>query len=327
MIPSKIVIGGGSIAVSVSSDALYSSLDKVYVTLYKGDEIGTLDQIRPNTTSELSTDLLTPGAFIGRADLATTECDIYSTDPCHLDGDGYYYEFIDGLTYLDSAPATAKYGSRIQLSATRTGRSTTWSAIATKYNGVTWVAFKHASVTIGSASEVTNGKGVATWIEKTTARHTYKASVAETGTVWGSTSRSVRPPEATRHTRPTNASAVGRAVAAREPSVRKVLTITKKNDPNKLLGRSNGYTSAAVLYDRRVSCSDGPGADCGATIEQFASAAKASARKHYIQSILKAAPVLGKEYDSVSGRYLIRVSGDLTRTEANAMSKSVRAVL
>jgi hypothetical protein len=33
------------------------------------------------------------------------------------------------------------------------------------------------------------------------------------------------------------------------PSVRKVVTITEDNDPNCLIGRPNGYTDAAVIYD------------------------------------------------------------------------------
>lgn len=98
------------------------------------------------------------------------------------------------------------------------------------------------------------------------------------------------------------------AEAVKQPSTTKVVTITEDNDPNNLIGRPNGYVSAAVLYESSVKCDD-LGADCGATIEVFASPEEAQARSDYIQAMLKEAPVLGSEYNTVVGPALLRVSG------------------
>lgn len=117
-------------------------------------------------------------------------------------------------------------------------------------------------------------------------------------------------------TGPTDAVAAAKAMQSSATHVTKVVEITEDNDPNTLIGRSNGYVSAAVLYDSRTACSDGLGADCGAMIEQWGSHADAVQRSDYIQKILKASPVLGSEYDTVQGPFLLRVAGDLKPSQA-----------
>lgn len=99
--------------------------------------------------------------------------------------------------------------------------------------------------------------------------------------------------------------------------VTKLVTITADNDPNNLIGRPNGYTAATVLYDGRASC-EKPSTDCGATIEQWPNQKDAQARADYIQGILKASPMLGSEYDYVSGNLLLRVTGKLSADQAAA---------
>lgn len=91
----------------------------------------------------------------------------------------------------------------------------------------------------------------------------------------------------------------------------KVLTITEDNDPNNLIGRPNGYDSAAVIYDAGGSC-DEPMTDCGLVIEVFSDEASAKSRGEYIQAILKGSPALGSEWDYVKGNALLRVSGKLS---------------
>jgi hypothetical protein len=95
---------------------------------------------------------------------------------------------------------------------------------------------------------------------------------------------------------------------------------TETTDPNKLLGRPNGYTAGAFINDPRV----GPiGADAApgdiqaastvsaVIIEVWPTAADAQARSDYIQGIEKTAPMMGSEYDHISGSALLRVSGIL----------------
>jgi hypothetical protein len=94
----------------------------------------------------------------------------------------------------------------------------------------------------------------------------------------------------------------------KQTTTTKILTIDENNDPNNKIGRPGGYTSAATLYDSTVTCTD-IGADCGATIEVYPTAAEAQARADYIQTILKASPVLGTEYDTPVGTALLRVTG------------------
>ena len=95
-------------------------------------------------------------------------------------------------------------------------------------------------------------------------------------------------------------------------STKKVTVLTEKTDSNNLLGRPNGYVSAAVITDAGGDTSDSdPGVSYGATVEMFDSRSATVRRSDYIQGILKDAPMLGTEYDYVRGKVLLRVSGEL----------------
>lgn len=102
-------------------------------------------------------------------------------------------------------------------------------------------------------------------------------------------------------------------------SVTKVVTITENNDPNNLIGRPNGYVSAAVLYDKSVSCTQ-VGTDCGAMIEVWPDEAAAQARSKYIQESIKSMPMLGQEYHSIKGSALLRVDGNVKPSIASTYS-------
>lgn len=119
---------------------------------------------------------------------------------------------------------------------------------------------------------------------------------------------------------PADATAIAKAIEAAVPDVTKVVRITEDNDPNDVIGRPSGYSSAAVLYDSRAKCSDGLGADCGATVEGWLTAADAKARAAYIEELLKASPLLGSEYDVVQGTYLLRVAGTIKPAKEKAYS-------
>jgi hypothetical protein len=91
-----------------------------------------------------------------------------------------------------------------------------------------------------------------------------------------------------------------------------VTVLTEKTDSNNLLGRPNGYDSAAVITDKGGDTSDpDPGVAYGATVETFESRSAAIRRSDYIQGILKDAPMLGTEYNYLEGNVLLRVSGAL----------------
>ena len=94
------------------------------------------------------------------------------------------------------------------------------------------------------------------------------------------------------------------------PSVKKVVTITEDNDPNHLIGRPNGYVSAAILYDAGTKCSS-LGASCGATVAVWPTPADAERRSAYFLGLRKDTPACGTEYHTVRGAALLRVTGQL----------------
>jgi len=114
----------------------------------------------------------------------------------------------------------------------------------------------------------------------------------------------------TTQTRVEDATAAATNIKAQVSSVVKVVSITENNDPNDKIGRPNGYTSAAVLYEKSVSCSE-LGASCGATLEVWASESQTKARAAFIQKALTDMPALGTEYDYIRGSALLRVSGEV----------------
>lgn len=131
------------------------------------------------------------------------------------------------------------------------------------------------------------------------------------------------PPSA--HARPVTIASLTAKLRAKVPEIKKVTKISERNDPNDLIGRPNGYRAAEVLFDSRVSCSSKIGADCGAMIERWPSPAAAKARMHYIQRILKAAPMLGSEYDHPVGDLLVRVAGALKPSQARVYAVAIQA--
>ena len=95
------------------------------------------------------------------------------------------------------------------------------------------------------------------------------------------------------------------------------LAYTAETDPNKMLGRPNGYTSKATFHDSRLKQRGPMDLDGGGSVEVFASADEAESRKKYIDGIGKAGAVLS-EYSWLKGAVLLRVSRELTPDQANA---------
>lgn len=107
-----------------------------------------------------------------------------------------------------------------------------------------------------------------------------------------------------------------------------VIVYTAATDPNHLLGRPGGYLSKAGFADTRINPKDAkddsPGAvDLGGDIEVFADAAGANARADYIRKAMAAMPMLGTQYEYVSGPVLLRLSQVLTPDQAAAYKKAL----
>jgi hypothetical protein len=107
------------------------------------------------------------------------------------------------------------------------------------------------------------------------------------------------------------ATASAKKIQALVPSVVRVVTITKNNDPNPIFGKPGSYVSAAVIYEKINTCTTLVVA-CGAKVEVYKSVADAAARAKYLLGMKKAGAIVGGEYDYVRGVEVLRVFGGVT---------------
>lgn len=96
----------------------------------------------------------------------------------------------------------------------------------------------------------------------------------------------------------------------------------ENTDENKLLGRPNGYLDKVAFADSRINKADVLDDDLGSvelggSVEVFENHERAQARADYITSVTKDTPAL-VEYDYVKGPVLLRLSQQLTPTQAKA---------
>jgi len=114
---------------------------------------------------------------------------------------------------------------------------------------------------------------------------------------------------------PPTAQSAAEAIKAAVPEITRLIPLTETNDSNNLLGRPGGYTAAVVLVDPRSAglCDLAkPGADCGATVEQWPDQESAQRRADYLGQIRTTMPMLGTEWTIIKDNLLLRVTGDLT---------------
>jgi hypothetical protein len=90
---------------------------------------------------------------------------------------------------------------------------------------------------------------------------------------------------------------------------------TAETDLNNLLGRPNGYEGKVNFHDNRLQSNPNFDTEGGGSLELFADADGAKARKSYIDNIGKSLPAL-VEYSFVNGRALLRLSKQLTPDQA-----------
>ena len=107
--------------------------------------------------------------------------------------------------------------------------------------------------------------------------------------------------------------------------VANVAVYTAKTDPNKLLGRSNGYASKTAFDDTRVDLSKFQKGEVprGGGVEVFDTADAAQRRGEYIAKIQQASSLLGSEYLYTSGPVLLRISGELTPEQAKGYANAL----
>jgi hypothetical protein len=114
----------------------------------------------------------------------------------------------------------------------------------------------------------------------------------------------------------------------------------ERNDPNRLLGRPQGYAQKCNWMDRRLQKDDydpadtrknGPDVDLGGSIELFDTPGMAMARRDVIDTTLTgAAGMLGSEWLWLvpeNSNLLLRVSGELTRKQATPYRTAMQKVM
>jgi hypothetical protein len=127
--------------------------------------------------------------------------------------------------------------------------------------------------------------------------------------------------------------AEGVVLALAEAGLPVELTVvyTEESDPNNRLGRPGGYTSKAAFVDTRidddeVTDSSEGSIEAGGGVEVFAEAEDAEDRSEYIQSITEEVQLLA-EYNYVEGPILLRLSRQLTPTQAEEYEAALAAVV
>ncbi|MBF8194399.1 hypothetical protein ITP53_53835 [Nonomuraea sp. K274] len=110
--------------------------------------------------------------------------------------------------------------------------------------------------------------------------------------------------------------------------VKVTVTYTEDSDPNKLLGRPNGYLSKAAFSDSRVKADGAKEGDvtAGGGVEVFADADAAEQRVDYIQAIASKSPMFG-EYTYAAGNVVVRVSKELGSSDAAAYETALGEIV
>ena len=96
-----------------------------------------------------------------------------------------------------------------------------------------------------------------------------------------------------------------------------ITSYTEKTDPNTLMNKDGQYTSKAFVHDSRIK----DDMESGIDVEVFKTEADAKDRKDYIDSFSDVAFL--SETSFVNGKVLLRVSNDLTKTEAEEYGKAL----
>ena len=108
-----------------------------------------------------------------------------------------------------------------------------------------------------------------------------------------------------------------------------IFAYSAETDLNHLLGRPGQYTGKVEFKDTRIS-STSQGADIsvsdGGSVEVFATIADAQHRFTYLQALSTSGNALFAEYEYLDGLAILRVSSQLTPTQAKAYETAFKAV-
>ena len=107
--------------------------------------------------------------------------------------------------------------------------------------------------------------------------------------------------------------------------IKNIIVYTEKTDPNKLLGRPNGYISKANFADDRCEQYDATAPE-GGSFEVFKNTEDCTSRKEYIESVYKANPIF-RTYMYQFDNVLFRLSRELTPSQAADYEDAVISVM
>jgi hypothetical protein len=164
------------------------------------------------------------------------------------------------------------------------------------------------------------------------------AACGNTSTTTGSSSP-IQPPAAT--TAPTatstpqpayagkSAAQIVQALKAKGLPIGEVFSYTAENDQNHLLGRPGQYIGKTEFKDTRIASTNQGAAIAvsdGGSVEVFATVADAQHRFAYLQALSTSGNALFAEYEYLDGLAILRVSSQLTPTEAKAYEAAFKTV-
>jgi hypothetical protein len=129
---------------------------------------------------------------------------------------------------------------------------------------------------------------------------------------------------------PITGAEVVEALAAAGLPVTLTIDYDETTDPNKQLGRRNGYVDKVAFTDARIKPeavidSTAGSVELGGGVEVFSSQQEAQTRADYIQSVTAGSPAL-TEYGYVKDGVLLRLSQQLTPTQAAAYETALKVV-
>jgi hypothetical protein len=125
------------------------------------------------------------------------------------------------------------------------------------------------------------------------------------------------------------AAQIVQALKAKGLPIGETFVFTAENDDNKLLGRPGQYIGKVEFSDTRlgntyhgiqIKVRD------GGSVEVFASTTDAQHRFTYLQSLSTSGNALLAEYEYLDGVAILRVSSDLTPTQAKAYETAFKAI-
>jgi hypothetical protein len=121
------------------------------------------------------------------------------------------------------------------------------------------------------------------------------------------------------------AAAVVDALKAAGLPVTLTVDYDEASDPNDLMGRPGGYVDKVAFRDSRAEADPDHGIGEGGSVELFDDAADAVARAEYVRRIAKSSPLFA-EYTYVAGGVVLRVSRELTPTQAREYEAALKAM-